>query len=60
MKLSPWQWVAGISILVLVVMEAVEPLVFEGKKYDAWRIVKILTLIGYSIITVIALRKSRS
>ncbi|MGA9769769.1 MAG: hypothetical protein WBV94_12065 [Blastocatellia bacterium] len=54
------RWAAGISILALVVMETVEPLLFEDEKYDTWRIVKIAALFCYTIITVIALRKPRS
>ena len=52
-------WLALISGLVLVLMEILEPLIFEGAKYDAWRIVKIVAWAGFAILPLIQSRKGR-
>jgi hypothetical protein len=50
-------WTAFIPGLVLVLMEILEPLIFEGERYDSWRIVKIVFWGSVAIMTLIQLRK---
>ena len=55
-KALPWLWLAVLS--GLVVMEILEPLLFEGEKYDAWRVVKIVAWAGLATMYMIQWRKA--